>query len=151
MIYILIIFIIFIAEIFIKDYVERHQAYCKEKKVWNGKISITKQYNTGACMNLLEKKPKVVRNFSIGMLGGVLLFFLCYLPKKGGHLVKLALAFILGGALSNLSDRLWKNHVVDYLIINVKKLKNIVFNVGDVFIFLGSVILVLYSFFHKGK
>lgn len=151
MIYILIIFIIFVAEIFIKDYVERHQAYCKEKKVCNGKISITKQYNTGACMNLLDKKPKLVQYVSMGMLGSVLLFFLCYLPKKGGHSIKLAISFILGGALSNLSDRLWKNHVVDYLIINVKRLKNVVFNIGDVFIFLGSLILVLYTFFHKGK
>ena len=149
MIYFIIIILIFVAEIFTKDYIERHQEYCKEKKVLKGKVSITKQYNKGACMNLLEKKEKLVRYLSSSMLVALVVYFLWKLPKKGEHSLKLGLSFVIGGALSNICDRLFKGHVVDYLIINVKKLKNVVFNIGDLFIFLGSFILAIYSLFHK--
>lgn len=149
MIYIVVIILIFTAELFIKDYIERHQEYGKEKKVMNGKFSITKQYNTGGCMNLLEKKPQIVRWFSFGMLLTLILYFLWNLPRKGEHCMKLALSFVIGGAASNISDRLFKGRVTDYLIINVKKLKNVVFNIGDFFVFIGAFLLMLHTLFHK--
>ena len=54
---------------------------------------------------------------------------------------KLGIAMILGGALSNLYDRLVRRYVVDYFSIQCGKLKEIVFNLGDIFVFLGSGIL----------
>lgn len=151
MVYLIIIILICTTEIFVKDYIERHHAYCKETKFWNGRISVTKQYNRGGCMNLLEKKAEIIRWSSTIMLIGVIIRFLWELPKKGGHGLKLALSFIIGGSLSNIGDRLVKGRVVDYLIINVKKLKDVVFNIGDIFIFLGAFLLMLRTFFGKEK
>lgn len=149
MIYIILILAIIIAELFIKDYVEKHLIYGKERKICGDKFSITKYYNRGACMNFLEKKPAVVRWISSGMLGAILVYFFWILPRKGASLIKVALSCVIGGAISNLLDRLYKGYVIDYLIINKKKLKHIIFNLGDVMIFLGSVILVIRSFISR--
>ena len=54
---------------------------------------------------------------------------------------KIGIAIILGGAISNLYDRLVRRYVVDYFSIQCGKLKEVVFNLGDIFVFLGSGIL----------
>ena len=49
-----------------------------------------------------------------------------------------ALTLVLAGGASNLYDRLKRGYVVDYFSIQWKKLKKVVFNLGDIFIFAGS-------------
>ena len=58
--------------------------------------------------------------------------------KKGRVLEKTALTLVLAGGASNLYDRLKRGYVVDYFSIQWKKLKKVVFNLGDIFIFAGS-------------
>ncbi|MFR5731015.1 MAG: signal peptidase II [Clostridium sp.] len=43
---------------------------------------------------------------------------------------------MLGGAVSNLYDRMIRHYVVDYFSIQCGKLKKVVFNLGDIFAFL---------------
>lgn len=50
---------------------------------------------------------------------------------------------LMGGALSNLYDRVVRGYVVDYFTIEWKFLKKVVFNLGDMFVFLGSAVFVL--------
>lgn len=149
MVYLVIIVLIFTAEIFIKDYIEKHQPLCKEKKVMQGKMSITRQYNKGGCLNFLEKQSGLIRWGSFFMLAGVVVYFARILCRKGERGLKLSLSFVIGGALSNICDRLFKGQVTDYLILNVKRLRNVVFNLGDFFIFLGSFLLILRTLFRK--
>ena len=73
--------------------------------------------------------PLAVASF----IGGGLVWIL---PKKGISLIKLALSVTLGGAVSNLYDRL-RDYVVDYFSIQFGRLKRVVFNLGDMFIFFG--------------
>lgn len=47
------------------------------------------------------------------------------------------------GALSNLTERLARGYVVDYFSIQRGRLKNVVLNLGDVYIFVGGTILLL--------
>lgn len=66
-------------------------------------------------------------------------------------LEKFALSLCLAGAISNVSDRFIRGQVVDYFTINYKRLKRVVFNLADIFIFLGSAILIVASFFKDGN
>lgn len=75
--------------------------------------------------------------FSLCVLFGVLL------SKKGMSAKKAALAFVLGGAVSNEYDRIKKGSVTDYFSINLPFLKRVVFNLGDISIFVGVILLVL--------
>ena len=65
--------------------------------------------------------------------------------KKGGIFTrlmgKLGASFLLGGAASNLYDRLNRGYVVDYFSIRCKYLEKVVFNLGDFFIFAGSALI----------
>ena len=49
---------------------------------------------------------------------------------------------IIGGGLSNLYDRMKRGYVVDYFSIRWKGLKKVVFNLGDICVFLGAAILL---------
>lgn len=76
----------------------------------------------------------------ISGLGGV--FFYLLQNKKGHTVQKAGLAILLGGALSNLYDRYVRRYVVDYFSFQFGWLKKVVFNLGDLFVFAGSGILM---------
>ena len=84
-----------------------------------------------------------IRDRSIGWLRA--------LQEKSGMLLKLAMSFLLGGALSNVWDRLRQGFVVDYFSFRVplEKLRRIVFNLSDLFIFAGAGLMIVYSFFKR--
>ena len=58
---------------------------------------------------------------------------------------KLSMSFLVAGGWNNLYDRMKKGYVVDYFSFNtkIKKLKAIVFNLSDFFIFIGSFLLLI--------
>lgn len=149
MFYILLVIIIVAGETLIKNHVEKNMEFGERKSILNGKVILEKHHNYGTALNFLEKKKEVVKKLSAGLLGFILLLFVIFLPKKGNRIFKLSLSLILGGAISNVSDRFMRGYVVDYFSFHCKwkKLRNIVFNLADIFIFLGSGILFLYSLF----
>ena len=115
----------------------------RELKGSRGKITLHKSHNQGFPFQVLKERPELVKTVPLIMvsaLGGVLGFLL---PKKGFLLEKTALSLTLGGALSNLHDRLHRGYVVDYFSINAGKLKKVIFNLGDMMIFAGAVLMFL--------
>ena len=67
----------------------------------------------------------------------------CGFGSTGRIVEKLALTLVFAGGASNLLDRLVRGYVVDYFAIQWKILKKAVFNLADIFIFLGSAILIV--------
>ena len=51
------------------------------------------------------------------------------------------------GALSNLFDRVKRGYVVDYFSFQLGWLKKVVFNIGDICIFLGTFLLAVSELF----
>lgn len=151
MLYLLIVAAVVILDLKIKKYVEDNRERGEQKEILNGKIILKKQYNRGMFMNFMEDKKETVKKISGILLGLLLLLFAIMLPKKGNKLYKLGLSLCLGGAISNTYDRFHHGYVIDYFSFNCKKLKDIVFNLADIFIILGSVIITLASLFNKGN
>lgn len=145
MIYVIIALAIFTAEIKIKSYIEKTKEMHKKEEILNGNIIIERYHNKGAALNFMEKDVKKVKMVSATLLGVVIFMFGVILPKKGNHLLKLAMSLILGGALSNVYDRFTKGYVVDYF--SFKWLKKIVFNISDICIFLGAALVAVVSLF----
>jgi signal peptidase II len=150
MLYILIIAGIVLAEHKIKKNVERNLQLGDKKEILQGKIILKKQYNRGMFLNFMEDKVDLVKKTSTVLLGILLIIFTFLLPRQHNKLLKLGLSLCLGGAISNVSDRMKRGYVVDYFSFNCKGLKSIVFNLGDMCIFLGSLIILISSGF-KGK
>jgi signal peptidase II len=98
-------------------------------------------------LNFLEDKAQIVKMISATLAGILLIIFAFVIPKKGNYLLKLGVSLLLGGALSNVYDRLTRGYVVDYF--SFKFLKKIVFNISDILIFIGSLFITIHSLFKK--
>lgn len=151
MLYILIAGSIVLLECKIKSHIERTMQVGDKREIFKGKIILKKQYNRGMFLNLFQDKVDMVKKLSMAMLGVLLVAFTFLLPRRHNKLLKLGLTLCLGGAVSNVYDRMKRGYVVDYFSINCKGLKTVVFNLGDMFIFLGSFLILLASGFSKHK
>lgn len=103
--------------------------------------------NTGAAFSLFSGKTYVLSLVSIA----VCVFVLWYLIKKKtqNRLLSVSLGMVLGGAAGNLIDRVFRNYVIDYAELCFVRFP--VFNLADVAITVGAVLLMIYVIFFDNK
>lgn len=96
-------------------------------------------------LGLGEKRNSLVAACSVVLTVCLSLVFLGSLGKKGKALLQAGLSLLLGGAYSNTYDRLKRKYVVDYCSLNVgwEPLRRVVFNLSDLCIMVGALLLVL--------
>ena len=63
----------------------------------------------------------------------------------------LSIGFIIGGIIGNLVDRIFYGSVIDYLSFNLFGYSAPIFNVADIGITVGSIILVISLLLEKGS
>ena len=133
------------ADLAIKRYIEGHKSEGEHQPILGGKIIITRFYNKGAMMGFLKEKTKLLFGVTCVIFGMTLGIFLFLIGKPENRMLKFGLSLLLGGAASNAYERCFKGKVTDYfsLDIGIKPLKRVGFNLGDFFIFIGSVIAVI--------
>ena len=141
MLYICIISVLFVLELYIKNHIVKTKKLNEEVPIIEDELFIKYIQNKGATYGLFEDKPKVVCGVSVGILLAACIAFVNVLFKRGNNELKLGLSLVIAGGASNVYDRLKRKYVVDY--IYWKKLKKIIFNLSDVFIVIGSVITLL--------
>jgi len=152
MFFIMTIIIIFVADWCIKSYIEKNCELNQSKEYKNGTICIEKHHNSGVFLNCLSDKPKLILVVTSLIIGALIGMFAFLLPKKREVLLKTAFAFVIGGASNNLLDRMKRGYVVDYLRFpKLKGIKNIIFNISDFFIFIGSILLLIAAMFGSKK
>ncbi|WIF95696.1 signal peptidase II [Caminicella sporogenes] len=147
MVYFLLIIMIVVLDQFTKYlaavYLKSIDTYPLIKNIFH----LTYRENTGAAFSILRNK----QIFLILMTAVVVLALIVYLVKvinkENLFLLKFSLSFIIGGAIGNLVDRVRLNYVVDFFdftLINYP-----VFNVADIFIVTGSILLAYAVIFKK--
>ena len=114
---------------------EKPEEFPKPLPHAKGKILLYRNHNAGFPFGFLEQHAELVRMLPLAVISGMAGFLAAILPQKGKTVQKFGIAVILGGAVSNLYDRMIRHYVVDYFSIQWKKLKKVVF------VFLGSGIL----------
>ena len=147
MIFFAVIAAVFFLDLHIKNRIEKADPASFPRKRFG--FTIRRLHNKGLMLNFLERRPVLARFLSLSAF--LLAFSLClpYVWKKGGLLVKLALGLFFGGALSNLYDHFYRGYVVDYIRLPIKKIRNIIFNIADFFIFIGAALSAVYGLFKK--
>lgn len=136
---------IFITDFFAKKYIETYGEDLENKQILGKKIKLRKHHNTGIAMDFMNHKTGWVLAVSSIILT-ILCFFLAFvMPKKGKKLIKYGLAFLIGGAAGNVYDRAVRHYVVDYFSFQtgLAWLDRIIFNISDIFIFIGMILLVI--------
>lgn len=141
------------ADLYIKDRMDRElpDTAVTEKKM--GILRFRRHHNRGAFLNLGQKYPQEVKGVSLAATAITFFSLVLSASKRGRLLEKTGLAFLLGGALSNTYDRVKKGYVMDYASLDVKneKISKVVFNLSDVFIFIGSIFVVISNLTAKDR
>ncbi len=83
------------------------------------------------------------------LTGGILGFYALLLCRWKGRRQTMPLAFLLGGGIGNLCERLRRGAVTDFLYVPVKGKRMPVFNLADVFIALGALGMAFVSWREK--
>lgn len=133
------------ADSLIKYAIERNHPDEELRPVLHGKIMIRKFHNKGAMLNLGASRQQTMAVLSVIFTVFMTGVYVGTLGTRGRHMLKTGLSLILGGAYSNTYDRLFRKYVVDYVSFEVRnpRLRNIVFNLSDFGIMIGSCLLVI--------
>lgn len=108
-----------------------------------GLIKVHKNHNAGFPFGFMKERPELVKGIPLMVISAMAGALCALLQDKGKTAQKAGIAIIIGGALSNLYDRVVRGYVVDYFSIEWEPIKKVVFNLGDMFVFLGSTIIML--------
>ena len=101
-------------------------------------------YNRGAAFSFLAQGDGWQRWFLSGIAVFAILFIL-WLMKTQSHesrRMMLALSLIMAGAIGNLIDRLAYGHVVDFLLVYWHPWYYPAFNIADMAITLGAILVI---------
>ena len=133
------------ADSLIKYAIERNHPDGELRPALHGKIIIRKFHNKGAMLNLGASRQQTMAVLSVIFTVFMTGVYVGTLGTRGRHMLKTGLSLILGGAYSNTYDRLFPKYVVDYVSFEVRnpRLRNIVFNLSDFGIMIGSCLLVI--------
>lgn len=118
-------------------------------------LNMTLAYNTGAAFSFLSDMGGVQRWFFAALAIVVSIFIINWLRKlRRAHVwAAVGLTLVLGGAIGNLIDRLLYGKVIDFIDIYfdipfvMENYHFAVFNVADIAITCGAVLLVFLSLF----
>lgn len=147
MIYIIITALIVSLDILTKKIIRSKIKLGEKRELIKNKVSITNVRNKGAALGILSGKPRLLYLINALSLITAMFYFAASLRKEGESLLKLALAFIIGGAVGNFSDRLKHGYVTDFLKPNVRRLP--IFNIADLFLIAAPFIILIRMLFHR--
>lgn len=112
-------------------------------------FQLTYVENYGAAFGILQNRKIFFVLITLLVCVGVGGFLLKYNKNISGFL-KLALSMYLGGSIGNLIDRIRLGYVVDFLSVKLFNSYNFpVFNMADVFIVIGTIMIVIVLLFDK--
>lgn len=100
-------------------------------------------FNTGAAFSFLYDAGGWQRWFFAVIAIVVSLIVLNWLMRSTDKINSFAFAYILGGALGNLWDRLQYGYVIDFLDFHINNWHWPAFNIADAAICIGAVLLAL--------
>ena len=97
--------------------------------------------NKGAAFSLFTNHTIFL--IIIGIVAIILLDRFITKEKSLNNISKFSLGIIIGGILGNLVDRIWHNAVIDYFSFTIFGYSFPVFNIADIGITIGALILII--------
>ena len=107
-------------------------------------------WNTGVGFGLLSQNANIFYHL-ISLLILSVIAFLIYLVAKANFVEKILYSLILGGAIGNLYDRLIYYAVPDFIDFHIKDFHWFTFNIADIFITVGIILIIIQDIALKKK
>ena len=140
-----IIISIFILDRISKIYVINFDIKNSSTDVYTSKfLNINLIWNEGIAFGLFSFSQNNLYNLLTAIISIIILVILKMIIDSQG-IKKYGLLMIFGGALGNLFDRLFYKAVPDFIDFHMEEFHWFVFNVADIFITIGVIIMILFE------
>ena len=113
-------------------------------------LNLTLVWNSGMAFGLFESESNTYHIIS-AVIASVIIILIIWLYKSILLLEKIALSIVIGGALGNLFDRIKYNAVPDFIDMHYRDFHWFVFNVSDIVITIGIILLLLSDILKKNE
>ncbi len=146
----------FILSIFLIDRLTKFFFINMEKKFGEVTIEATTFlnfnliWNDGIAFGLFSFDQKIYYNL-MTLIIVLITFVIFVMILKTQKIEKFAFMMIFGGSLGNIFDRLYYSSVPDFLDVHINNFHWFIFNVADIFICLGVILLIYMEIFLRKK
>ena len=144
-----------VLSIFLFDRFSKIYAINLDKKYFGSEIFSSKflniilVWNDGIAFGLFNFKENLYNVLTVFILLIILIIIFMIINNNG--LKRYSLLMILGGALGNVYDRIFNKAVPDFIDFHIGNLHWFIFNVADIFITLGVLIMISLEYIDSKK
>ena len=145
---------IFLFSIFLSDRLSKLYVIYLDEKLENSEIYLSKFFNIqliwneGIAFGLFSFNDVFYYNILTVIIVLVTFIVFFFMIKTQG-MEKYCFMMIFGGSLGNIYDRLYYSAVPDFIDLHYQNFHWFIFNVADIFITLGVLLLIFLEFFLK--
>lgn len=140
--------LLFLIDIFTKNLIIDQIKWGDQITVIKNFFSLSHVHNTGAAWGIFSDKTNILSIVTI--ISCILLLYVIYTTTVN-ITITICLSSILGGAIGNLSERIIKGYVTDFLSFNFFGYEFPSFNFADICITLGCITMLFYILFINKK
>lgn len=144
MLWILLIFGTIILDRVSKMMILKNIEFADSIKVIENFFYITSWENKGAAWGAFQGG----RYFFIAITSIVCIVLAVMLYKSKSRLLSWGLSLIIGGAIGNLIDRVYRGSVTDFFQFYIFKYEFPIFNFADIFVVIGTAVFSIYLLFY---
>lgn len=140
--------VIILIDQFTKWLIVKYMAYGESIPVIDNLFYITSHRNRGAAWGILQGQMWFFYLITIVVILGVIY----YIQKsKTDRLMGVALGLILGGAIGNFIDRIFRQEVVDFIHVYIFSYSFPVFNIADSALTIGVILMIIAMFLEEKR
>lgn len=147
MVYFIIVFVIITLDLISKYYIKKNYKINSLKEIIKNKVYINHVKNTGIAYSGFSKYTNIIAVFSSVAVTALFVCMIKSIKKNSLKGLNFSLALLLGGAMGNLYERIRYKSVTDFIYIKGKKFP--VFNIADIFITIGGILLIMFNIKEK--
>tara|TARA_A100001035_G_scaffold169637_1_gene134638 strand:- start:3039 stop:3521 length:483 start_codon:yes stop_codon:yes gene_type:complete len=103
-------------------------------------------WNSGVAFGLLSFDQNIYYNIVTAIII-LVTSILIWIAIRAKGLEKISFLLIIGGSFGNMFDRLYYSAVIDFIDITYNDYHWFIFNVADIFICIGVILLIILEFF----
>jgi signal peptidase II len=138
--FIILIFIDQCFKYFVRSYIPYHNSInCIS---FGNILNIVNVRNSGMAFGILHNHYYVLL-IIIFILLSIMIIYLYNFWYKLHNIIRIAFCFIVFGGISNLIDRLFYNSVLDFIDVGINFIRYPTFNIADIYICIGFLILFI--------
>tara|TARA_B100000674_G_scaffold379484_1_gene322133 strand:+ start:100 stop:603 length:504 start_codon:yes stop_codon:yes gene_type:complete len=144
--------LILVLSIFLFDRLSKLYVIYLDKKFFASEIfsskflNINLIWNEGIAFGLLSLKEESFYDI-LTLIIALVIFIIFFMLRSSEGFKRYSLLMILGGALGNIYDRIFYKAVPDFIDFHVGNFHWFIFNIADIFITIGVVLMILIELF----